>query len=221
MDGRIESVNVGRVVEVPWGKLGRSGIDKRPVAGPVQVHRLGLEGDEIADTKHHGGPDQAVYAYAAEDLERWSEMAGRAFVAGQFGENLTTRGLDVQDARLGERWAVGSTLLEVCDVRIPCAVFQGFVDEPRWARRFAEHGVVGAYLRVVQEGMVQAGDPVELVERRAHDLTVGEAFRALTTDRDRLLQFQEEPRISAKIARRIDEARNHRSRARRSDRPVG
>lgn len=210
----VVSVNVGKVVDVPWGKLGRSGIDKRPVRGPVPVHRLGLEGDEIADTKHHGGPDQAVYAYAAEDLERWSELAGRTFVAGQFGENLTTRGVDVQEARLGERWVVGTTLLEVCDVRIPCAVFQGFLDEPRWVRRFAEQGVPGAYLRVVREGVLQAGDRVEVVERRGHDLTVGAAFRALTTDRDRLLRFQEEPRISAKIARRIDEARNHRSGAR-------
>jgi MOSC domain-containing protein YiiM len=204
------SVNVGRVVDVPWGSLKRSGIDKRPVHGPVRVHRLGLDGDEIADTKHHGGPDQAVYAYAAEDLEDWSQVAGRSFRAGQFGENLTTRGLDVQHARLGERWAVGTTLLEVCDVRIPCSVFQGFVDEPRWVRRFTERGVVGAYLRVVREGVLSAGDEVRVVETRDHDLTVAATFRALTTERHRLPSFQAEPRVSAKIARQVDEVRNHR-----------
>jgi MOSC domain-containing protein YiiM len=210
MAAHLLSVNVGRVVDVPWGTLRRSAIDKRPVDGPVRVHRLGLEGDEVADTKHHGGLDQAVYAYAAEDLEGWAQEAGRPFPPGQFGENLTTRGLDVQQARLGERWAVGSVVLEVCDVRIPCSVFQGFVDEARWVRRFAERGVVGAYLRVVQEGVLQVGDEVRVVETRDHGLTVGATFRALTTERHRLPSFQAEPRISAKIARQVDEARNQR-----------
>lgn len=221
MAAQLVSVNVGPVVDVPWGTLRRSGIDKRPVDGPVRVHRLGLEGDEIADTVHHGGPDQAVYAYALEDLAEWSRLAGRTFRPGQFGENLTTRGLDVQQARLGERWAVGTTVLEVCDVRIPCAVFQGFVDEPRWVRRFTERGVVGAYLRVVQEGHLRVGDAVEVVERRTHDLTVAAAFRAQTTDRASLPAFQAEPRISAKIRRQVDESRNHPIRAFGGDAPVG
>lgn len=208
MDGHVESVNAGKVVDVPWGQLKRSAIDKRPVEGPVAVRALGLEGDEIADLEHHGGRDQAVYAYAAEDLAAWSDLLGRELRPGQFGENLTLRGLDVQGARLGERWAVGTTVLEVSGVRIPCSVFQGFLDEPRWVKRFTQEGVPGAYLRVVTEGHVQAGDAVEVVERRDHDLTVASAFRALTTERDRLPELAAEPRVSASVRRRIEDRRD-------------
>ena len=205
---RVVSVNVGPVRDVPWGSLKRSGIDKRPVEGPVHVRTLGLERDEIADLEHHGGPDKAVYAYAVEDLAAWAAEMGRTPRHGEFGENLTTSGLDVQDARLGERWAVGSVLLEVCDVRIPCSVFQGFVDQPRWVRRFTERGVPGAYLRVLREGVVQVGDEVRVVERRDHGLTVGHTFRALTTERHLLPSLAGEPRASADIRARLDERRN-------------
>lgn len=210
MAANLVSVNVGRVVDVPWGSLRRSGIDKRPVEGPVRVHRLGLEGDEIADVVHHGGPDQAVYAYAVEDLDAWSAEAGRTFRPGQFGENLTTRGLDLQGARMGDRWRVGDALLEVCGVRIPCSVFQGFLDEPRWVRRFTERGVAGAYLRVLEEGTVRAGDGVVAEEVRDHDLTVAATFRALTTERHRLPSFQGETRLSASLRAKVDEACNDR-----------
>ncbi len=204
MTAVVESVNIGRVVDVPWGSLKRSGIDKRPVDGVVRVHALGVGGDEIADLEHHGGRDQAVYAYAAEDLQTWSGLIGRTLRPGEFGENLTTRGLDVQNARLGERWRVGTVVLEVCDVRIPCSVFQGFLDEPRWVKRFAEHGVPGAYLRVVTEGVLAAGDAVDVVERREHDLTVGRVFRALTTERELLPSLAQEPRASVKIRRKVE-----------------
>lgn len=187
---------------MPWGNLKRSAIDKRPVQGPVRVDRLGLEGDEVADTEHHGGIDQAVYAYAAEDLEAWSVELGRELVPGQFGENLTTVGLDVQGSRLGDRWRIGTALLEVCDVRIPCSVFQGFLDEQQWVKRFTLRGVAGAYLRVVEPGVVSTGDPIDVVERRPHDLTVAMAFRALTTQRHLLADLLAEPRVSAKIRRR-------------------
>ena len=203
MTGYLEAVSAGVVVDVPWGNLRRSGIDKRPVAGPVRVHTGGVGGDEIADTVFHGGVDQAVYAYAGEDLDDWAAELGRPLRPGQFGENLTTRGIDVQQARLGERWRIGTVVLEVCAVRIPCSVFQGFLDEPRWVRRFTDRGVPGAYLRVVQEGTVEAGDAVEVVERRDHDLTVELTFRAMTTQRDLLPRFAAEPRVSAKIARRV------------------
>lgn len=187
---------------MPWGNLKRSAIDKRPVQGPVRVDRLGLEGDEVADAEHHGGIDQAVYAYAAEDLEAWSVELGRELVPGQFGENLTTVGLDVQGSRLGDRWRIGTALLEVCDVRIPCSVFQGFLDEQQWVKRFTLRGVAGAYLRVVEPGVVSTGDPIDVVERRPHDLTVAMAFRALTTQRHLLADLLAEPRVSAKIRRR-------------------
>lgn len=198
----VASVNVGPTRDVPWGTLKRSAIDKRPVDGSVAIGPLGLEGDEIADTVHHGGVDQAVYVYAAEDLQAWAEELGRELVPGQFGENLTTTGLDVQDSRLGERWRVGTAVLEVCDVRIPCSVFQGFLDEPQWVRRFVARGVPGAYLRVVEPGTVAAGDRVEVLERRPHDLTVAVAFRAQTMERHLLPDLLAEPRISTKIRRR-------------------
>ncbi|MGA8988557.1 MOSC domain-containing protein [Aeromicrobium sp.] len=199
----VESVNVGRTVDVPWGHLRRSAIDKRPVEGPVRVHRYGVGPDEIADLQHHGGPDQAVYAYAREDLAIWEDATGRTLPAGRFGENLTTQGIDLNEARAGDRWRIGETLLEIAGVRIPCSVFQGFMDEPRWIKRFMQLGRPGPYLRVVEPGDVQAGDTIEIVERRDHDLTVGLVFRALTTERDLVVRLAEEPRLAAFVERRL------------------
>jgi MOSC domain-containing protein YiiM len=204
--GRLVSVNAGRAHDVPWGGMKRSAIDKRPVEGPARVHRLGLDGDEQADTKHHGGVDQAVYAVAREDLDRWVAHLERALAPGSFGENLTTSGVDVTDAVVGERWRVGSVLLEVSCPRIPCSVFAGWMDERRWVRRFTEEGRPGAYLRVAEEGTLAAGDAVEVVLRPDHGLTIGETFRALTGDRalvPRLLDAPELPEESHAYARRI------------------
>lgn len=198
----VESLNVGPAVDVPWGAIKSSAIDKRPVHGPRQVDRRGIAGDEIADLKHHGGPDQAVYAFAGEDIEDWSARLARPLAAGQFGENLTTRGIDVNAAKLGERWRVGTTLLEVTGVRIPCSVFGGFMDEPQWVQRFTRHGRPGAYLRVIEVGEVSAGDAIEVVERREHHLTIGFTFRALTTERHLAAQLLAEPRISERVRAR-------------------
>lgn len=200
----VESVNVGPAVDVPWGSLRRSAIDKRPAAGPVRVHALGLGGDEIADLKHHGGIDKAVYAFAAEDREEWSVATGREFVPGQFGENLTTRGIDLNEVRVGERWRIGTAVLEASCVRIPCSVFQGFVDQPQWVRRFTERGRPGVYLRVITPGEVTSGDSITVVEERPHDLTIGYLFRAMTTQRHLSPRLLEEPRISA-YARKVTE----------------
>lgn len=207
MSPRVESVNVGQTVDVPWGQLRRTAIDKRPVDGPVHVHRFGVGADEIADLQHHGGPDQAVYAYAREDLTDWGRSTGRELVAGQFGENLTTQGIDLTEARAGDRWRVGEALLEISGVRIPCAVFQGFLGEDRWVKRFTQHGRPGPYLRVVEPGAVRAGDAIEVVERRDHDLTVGLVFRALTTERDLIARLAEEPRLDAFVERRLNARR--------------
>jgi MOSC domain-containing protein YiiM len=209
---RVVSVNVGRTVDVPWGKLGRSAIDKRPVGVPVHVATAGLAGDEIADQVFHGGPDQAVYAYAAEDLQAWSDVLGRPLVPGQFGENLTTSGIDLNQARAGDRWRVGGALLEIAGVRIPCSVFQGFLDEPRWVKRFTLGRAPGPYFRVLEEGTVSAGDAIEVVERRGHDVTVELLFRALTTERELVPRLAEEPRIASFVARRLGERRNDRPR---------
>jgi MOSC domain-containing protein YiiM len=199
----LEAVNVGTIRPTPFGTLRRTAIDKRPVEGPVLVGPLGVAGDEIADARHHGGSDQAVYVYAREDYVHWEAELGRDLVAGSFGENFTTVGLDVQGARLGDRWRVGACLFEVTGVRIPCATFAGFVDEPQWVRRFTEHGVPGAYLRVIEPGPVAAGDAIRVVETRPHDLTVGYAFRALTTEPDLLPALAAEERLGARVREKL------------------
>ena len=190
--GGVLSVNLGRVGPNAAGVGGISGIDKRPADGPVPVRAPaergapGLAGDRIVDSKHHGGEDQAVYAYAREDMDAWSAELGRPLPPGCFGENLTTTGIDVTGAVLGERWQVGSTLLQVTSARIPCGTFAAWLDEQHWVRRFTERGAPGAYLRVLSPGSITAGDPVEVVHRPGHGVTIGESFRALMTDADLL-----------------------------------
>ncbi|MFI0740021.1 MOSC domain-containing protein [Streptomyces sp. NPDC021100] len=169
-----------------------SGIDKRPVAGPVAVAAPGpkgeagggLAGDAVVSWKHHGGDDQAVYAFAREDLDRWERELGRTLPDGSFGENLTTSGVDVSGARIGERWRVGDRLLlEVTSPRIPCRTFADWLGERGWMRRFTEEAAPGAYLRVLEPGEVRAGDPVTVVHRPGHEVSVAFAFRARTTER--------------------------------------
>lgn len=201
---RVEAVNVGCIRPTPHGSVGSTAIDKRPVPGRARFEPLGVAGDEIADRRHHGGLDQAVYAFAREDYSYWEAELGRPLGPGSFGENLTTVGLDVQNARIGERWRVGECVLEVTGVRIPCAVFAGFLDEPRWVRRFTEHGVPGAYLRVIEPGLVGAGDPIAVVETRDHDLTVGCAFRAATTEPEWLAALAAEARLGASLRNKVE-----------------
>ncbi|WP_327700292.1 MOSC domain-containing protein [Streptomyces sp. NBC_00459] len=190
---KVLSVNVGRAQSVPYtDHPDGTGIDKRPVDGPVRVSAPGLKGfagsglagDSICSKEHHGGDEQAVYAVAREDLDDWERELGRPLRDGMFGENLTTRGLDVSGALIGERWRVGAeVVLEVTSGRVPCATFQGHMGEKRWVKRFTERGAPGAYLRVIEPGAIRAGDPVEIVHRPDHEVTVALYFRALTTER--------------------------------------
>ncbi|MFF4192423.1 MOSC domain-containing protein [Nonomuraea sp. NPDC001831] len=184
---RILSVNVGRSFDAEWaGKLGRTAIDKRAVPHRVAVLRNGLAGDERADTPNHGAPSHAVYAYAREDYDWWQGELGRDLRDGRFGENLTTAGLDVNGALVGERWRVGSALLEVTGPRIPCVVFRNWMDEPGWLKRFTRAARPGAYLAVVEPGELGAGDEVEIVSRPETGMTVADAFRARHGDADAL-----------------------------------
>lgn len=167
-------------------------IDKRPVEHRLAVHRLGLDGDQQMDTSDHGGPDKAVYAYAGEDIAWWAGHLGRDIEPGAFGENLRTTGLDVTAAVIGERWAVGDedsggVVLEVTMPRIPCSTFQRWMGEPQWVRRFTEHGAPGAYLRVVTEGTVAAGDRIAVVRRPPHGVSIGDCFRRLDAEIGRRL----------------------------------
>jgi MOSC domain-containing protein YiiM len=167
------SVNVARRRTLERrGRRQQTGLWKLPVEGPVAVGELGLEGDFQADRRVHGGPDKAVYAYAREDLAWWEDQLGRELGAGFFGENLTLEGVDVSGARVGERWEVGTALLEVTEARGPCWKLQAKVGEPRFVKRFAEAGRPGAYLRVVRPGEVGAGDTVQVVSVPADAPTI-------------------------------------------------
>jgi MOSC domain-containing protein YiiM len=192
MSARVVSVNVGRVVQASWaGRPQQTAIDKSPVEGPVRVRPLGLEGDGVGDPRFHGGIHQAVYAFAREDLDHWGEQLGRPVGPGVFGENLTTVGIDLNATVLGERWRVGTTLLQPVEVRTPCNTFktwlgrQGF-DNTAWVKRFTRTARPGVYLRVLEEGHVQAGDTVVVEDRPDHGVTVATMFAAYMTDPSRL-----------------------------------
>lgn len=195
---KVLSVNIGRPRPNPWKGLRATGIDKRPVDGPVAViapgpkgtGMVGLAGDRVYDIRNHGGSDQAVYAYAREDLDRWEHELGRSLANGTFGENLTTAGVDVNGALIGERWRIGpDVVLEVSCPRIPCATFQGWLERDGWIKRFTQAVLPGPYLRVIEPGQIRGGDPVEIVQRPGHNVTVALAFRALTREPDLLPQL--------------------------------
>ncbi|MFE3442312.1 MOSC domain-containing protein [Nocardia sp. NPDC059180] len=196
-------------LEVP-GRVGRTAIDKRPVAGRVGVRGLGLDGDHVCDTAHHGGVNQAVYAYADEDARDWATELDRELPAGWFGENLRISGLPVSDAVLGARWAIGDTLLEVSAPRVPCATFQHWSGEKQWVKRFALRANTGTYLRVLTEGTIGAGDTVDVVHVPDHGITVRDVFTGADPARLELL-LAAEPTVSDDIRMQID--RHHRRRA--------
>ncbi len=168
------------------GTIGITAIDKRPVVGPVRVRPLGLHADVQADRKHHGGEDQAVYAYADEDAAYFAEALGRDVPPGLFGENLRTSGVDVTGAVTGERWRIGETLeLEVTIPRVPCGTFARRMGIPGWVKRFAAENRPGAYLRVLHSGPVAAGDPVVVTHRPEHGVTIGEISAGPSPERAR------------------------------------
>jgi MOSC domain-containing protein YiiM len=211
---KLLSVNIGRPRPNPPKGSRLTGIDKRPVDGPVAVAApgpkgtgaVGLAGDRVYDVKHHGGFDQAVYAYAREDLDGWEAELGRSLANGVFGENLTTLGLDVNGALIGERWRIGrDAVLEVSCARIPCSTFQNWLERDGWIKRFTQAARPGAYLRVIEPGDIRAADPVEIVHRPHHDVTVALVFRAMTLEPQllpRLLVADALPEEEKELARR-------------------
>jgi MOSC domain-containing protein YiiM len=157
----------------------RTAIDKRPVGRRLEVAELGLAEDAVCDTRHHGGPEQAVYVYADEDAAWWAAELGREIPPGQFGENLRLSGIDVTGAQIGECWRIGGpdgVLVQVTAPRIPCATFQRRMAEPHWVKRFTEHGAPGAYLAVIEPGTIAAGDPVIVESRPGHGVTIADTF---------------------------------------------
>ncbi|HEX8006516.1 MAG TPA: MOSC domain-containing protein [Trebonia sp.] len=195
---RLLSVNVGKPRPNPWKPVALTGIDKRPVGGPVMVTApgpkgtgaVGLAGDRVYDVKNHGGPDQAVYAYAREDLDTWAAELDMPLHNGGFGENLTTEGIEVNGALIGERWRLGrDVVLEICCPRIPCGTFQGWLAQAGWIKRFTEAAMPGAYLRVIQPGQIRAGDPIVIERQPDHDITVATVMRALSTEPELLARL--------------------------------
>jgi MOSC domain-containing protein YiiM len=197
MSGSVLSVNVAEIREIPrGGEMVRTGIWKVPVAGRVAVRGVNVEGDEQADRSVHGGPDKALYAYAREDTDWWERELSRELAHGVFGENLTLRGVDVTGALIGERWRIGSVLLEVSEPRFPCWKLGARFGDPRMLKRFAGTRRPGAYLRIVEEGELAAGDAVEIVERPGHGLTIAGFAEAFLEDREALPRLLEVPAVS-------------------------
>ncbi|MBE7160609.1 MAG: MOSC domain-containing protein [Williamsia herbipolensis] len=194
-------------------RIGDSGIGKTEIPGSVRVTAEGIDGDTIVDTKHHGGRDQAVYAYSDAEARRWADELGRSLPYGWFGENLRVDGIDVTDAVIGEHWHIGDEVhLEVTYFRTPCKTFSVWAEEPRWIPRFFDRADVGAYLRVHREGTITAGDPVTVTDRPDHGITV----RALLTgdvDDAGLELLTTDPRYDGKVAREARKIANRRARS--------
>jgi MOSC domain-containing protein YiiM len=219
---QVLSVNLARVRTNPdpKGQEPTTGIhkvatrDAVAVRGPGPMHGgvgSGLVGDTIGNQRVHGGDDQAVYAYAREDLDTWAAQLDRSLENGMFGENLTTLGVEVTDARVGERWRIGDRglVLEVTSPRIPCTTFSSFLEIRGWIKTFTQAAVPGAYLRVISSGTVSADDTISVEHRPDHDVTVGLVFRALMTEPDllpRLLEADALPDdIKQNVRQRVSE----------------
>ena len=181
----MQSVNVAVERTGAWtGRMGRTGIDKRPAAGAIELAGDGVAGDTgsgvvgdlVADTRYHGGRDQAVYAFDAEDLAYWSHRLGQELVPGNAGENLTLAGCDGSAAVVGQRWRLGSAVLRVTAPRVPCRVFAGFWDVPKLVKAFTQVGRTGAYLAVERQGSVSAGDELHVLSTPEHGVTLLEVF---------------------------------------------
>ena len=159
-----------------------SAIAKSPVAGRVRVEGVNVAGDAQADLRVHGGPDKAVYAYAREDIAWWEAELERVIPAGMFGENLTTEGIDVSGALIGERWRIGTVELEVCQPRQPCSKLGLRFESLKLVKRFAQASRPGAYLRILTEGELAAGDAIEVTHRPDHDVTIALVSDAILLD---------------------------------------
>lgn len=181
--GTVLSVNVGGVRSFEdRGRVAQSAMWKFPVVGRVGATGVNLHGDEQADRNAHGGWDKAVYAYAVEDYRWWQTELYRALQHGEFGENLTTAGVDLTGTLIGERWQIGSVLLEVSEPRVPCWRLGTRLGDTRFPSRFSAAGRPGAYLRIRGTGDLGAGDEIRVVSRPTHRLTVGDVFRIYTRD---------------------------------------
>ncbi len=194
---KIVSVNVGTPKEFEYkGRIAKSAIWKTPILGRVMARGVNMDGDDQADRKAHGGYDKAIYAYASEDLLWWGQQVGRALVYGEFGENITTQGIEVNDALVGERWEVGNTVLEVSEPRIPCWRLGVRMNDKTFPRKFTQALRPGSYLRIIKEGDIGCGDKINVIERPDHDLSVRDVFRIYTKDHAEIERILKVDKIS-------------------------
>ncbi|MEI9906622.1 MAG: MOSC domain-containing protein [Actinomycetota bacterium] len=198
MSGKLLSINTThKVLNGEWaGSLGSTGIDKRPNPSRVRIANNAVDGDVVIDTKNHGGVNKAVYAYAREDADWWEKELGVEIPNGRFGENLTTQGIDVTNAVIGEIWRLGSVVLEVSEPRIPCKVFSGFWDRPTLIKEFTQAERSGSYLRIVEEGDVGAGDTIDITFRPEHGITTKDVFCARSGERSLINEISQVPQLS-------------------------
>lgn len=201
MSPRVLSINITSVVhQGEWtGSEGRTGIDKRSVTGAIEFKNNGVVGDRVIDTNVHGGYEQAVYAYAREDAQWWEREINEEIPAGRFGENLTTEGIDVNAAIIGEQWKIGSVILEVSQPRIPCRVFAGFWKRATLIKDFTQAGRPGTYLRIIQEGTAQAGDAIEVIFKPNHTITISDLFAAKSGERSKINQIKDVTYLSTEF----------------------
>ena len=201
MSARVLSINITSVVhQGEWtGSEGRTGIDKRSVTGAIEFKNNGVVGDRVIDTNVHGGYEQAVYAYAREDAQWWEREINEEIPAGRFGENLTTEGIDVNAALIGEQWKIGSVILEVSQPRIPCRVFAGFWKRATLIKDFTQAGRPGTYLRIIQEGTAQAGDAIEIIFKPNHTITISDLFAAKSGERSKINQIKDVTYLSTEF----------------------
>jgi MOSC domain-containing protein YiiM len=180
MPMKLVSVNVSPPIEVRHGdKALRTGIFKKPVAGPVRVMRCNLEGDGQADLENHGGEHKAVYAYALEHYGYWRAVLAREEMPyGQFGENLTLSGLDESVSCVGDQLELGSALFTITQPRVPCYKLGIRLGEASMPRLFSESARTGFYLKVLREGVIEAGDSMKLVQRGPGNVTIATLFKA-------------------------------------------
>ena len=197
---KVLSINIVSIVhEGEWtGSEGKTGIDKRSVNGAVVFAQEQVANDVIVDTQSHGGYDQAVYAYAREDADWWEGEIGTSIDNGRFGENLTTLGIDVNAAVIGEQWEIGSVILEVSQPRIPCRVFAGFWQRPTLIKEFMAAGRPGTYLRIIQEGEITSGDSINVIKVPEHGVTIADLYAAKNGERSKVQEIAQVKELSTK-----------------------
>ena len=205
----VVSVNVGLPKAVPYEttSMPTTGIEKHPVDGPVRITFAGVEGNGVGDTTNHGDEYMRVYAYSVEDYAWWQGELGRPLRPGHFAEQLTTSGTDLNAALVGETWRVGTALLQIAHVRTPCLTFRGWMghsgyDATGWVRRFALAGRPGPYFRVLEEGVVEVGSGIEVVDRPDTDVSVGELYAALMFRPDLLPRVLDVPGLKPWVYQR-------------------